>query len=534
MWLVEKKGFLLVVLLVLVFCAFKPQAQIITTCAGNGGTGTSGDGGAALAASIGIPTSGAFDQFGNYYFVGGVSNSRLRMVDTHGIIHTVAGVSTSGYSGDGGPATSAMLNNPYNVACDTFGNIYIADHLNYRIRKIDAVTMTISTVAGNGIAATTGDGMLATSASVVPYALCIDQANNVYFIDGYGTTVRKIDATGIITTVAGTGTGGFSGDGGPATNANLAMNYGICVDDANNLYLACDTRVRKVNLSTGIITTIAGTGSSAYVGEGIPATAASFNVYSLCINRVDTALYVADIGNDRVYCINSSGLFQLITGTGTGGFSGDGGTSTAAQVYNPEGVAVDQCGNLYIADGNNHRIRKVTFNPPTTPTITLAGGASASVGATVTVTATVSGAGSDYVIKWFRNGVFFTSTTTPIVTYTKGSGDDAITARVVPEIIYCYDSTTSLEHIVAESDVAVRDLVSQNKSYVVYPNPAGNTVHVTSNAAIRKLSISDIIGRTVIKQSGQSKDVTIDISNLPKGMYILRLNDNYTQKVLKQ
>lgn len=309
---------------------FWVEGQLITTFAGNGTSGISGDGGSALSASIALPVHGCFDKYGNYYFVGGLSNDRVRMVDPNGIIHTVAGIVTGGFGGDGGPATLAMLSKPYGVVVDAGGNIYISDYGNNRIRKVDGTTHVISTIAGNGTPTSTGDGGLAVAATVVPYGLCLDKAGNLYFIDGFGSKVRRIDLGGNISTVAGTGIGGFSGDGGPATLANLAMNYGICIDSADNIYMACDTRIRKVDKMTGIISTYAGTGFFAYIGDGIPATSAQFNAYNIGIDTARHNLYIADDVNDRVYQIDAAGIFHLVAGTGTGGYNGDGIVATTA------------------------------------------------------------------------------------------------------------------------------------------------------------------------------------------------------------
>ena len=509
-------------------------SQSITTICGNGSVTYSGDNGSALLAGINLPASGNFDLKGNYYFVGGLSSNRIRMVNTSGIIQTVAGISTAGYSGDGGPATAAQLKQPYGVALDNMGNLYIADYGNYRIRKINFSTQIIETIAGNGIAATTGDGAAAISASVVPYGICVDKIGNIFFIDGYGTKVRKIDLSGVISTIGGTGIGGFSGDGGPATNAMLSINYGICVDTSNNIYISNDTRIRKINMTTGIISTIAGTGVSAYDTENIPATSASFNAITINIDNKNNIIYIADIVNDRVYSINSSDTFNLIAGTGFGGYNGDGIPATASQLFNPQGVSIDDCGNIYIADSDNRRIRKVTLNPPTTPTITLSGITTATVGATVTVNATVSGAGSSYAIRWYRNSALFSTTTTPTTTFVKGIGIDTITARIVPTIVYCYDSTTAEPHVVMEAPVGV-GYVPERQQYTVYPNPAQQQLTISSPAPIHTITISSPVGQQWLAYTGNgSKEVQLSVAHLPPGLYIVRVNNGYSTKMIKE
>ena len=333
------------------------KAQIITTFAGGGAT--IGDGGPATAATFNNPYGGAFDSHGNFYFG---HRDKIRMVDTGGIIYTVAGTNTAGFAGDGGLATAAKLNWPYGIAFDNLDNLYIVDNLNHRIRKVDALTQTITTIAGNGTPAFSGDNGPATNASLYyPTNICIDKNRNVFIIDQLGARVRKIDTFGVITTFAGTGTTGYSGDGGPATAADIGVGPGMCIDAFDNMYLVAGPKIRKVNINTGIINTIAGNGTSTYIGDGIAATAAQFESYEIGVDYAGS-LFITDIGNDRVYKIDTSNIFHLVAGNGTQGFSGDGGLAIAAELFNPEGATIDKCGNLYIADDNNRRIRKVTFD----------------------------------------------------------------------------------------------------------------------------------------------------------------------------
>ena len=425
-------------------------SQVITTFAGNGSGSHGGDGTPATSAQIPFPFGGVFDQEGNYYFT--ENGNRVRMVDAAGIVHTVAGNGSGGYSGDGMLATNTELNQPNGVAVDGSGNIYIADWYNYRVRKVDAMTHIISTVAGIGVNSSTGDGSLATSATLVPLGLCFDNTGNLYIIDS-AVKIRKIDISGIIRTIAGTKIGGFSGDGGLATNAQLAINYNISMDaSSDNLYIGCHTRVRKVNMSSGIISTFAGNGVASYSGDEIPATTAQIGEFGICLDDIGD-LFIADYTNNRIRKVDTFGVIHTVAGDGTAAFGGDGTPATSAQIHHPEGVAIDACGNLYIADEGNNRIRKVNYPPLlTVPTISLSGVVSAAVGSTVTVTATVTNAGSSYIIHWMNHGIEFTTTTVPSVTYTKAAGIDTITARVVSTATYgCYDSTTSGKHIVSDA-----------------------------------------------------------------------------------
>ena len=360
-----------------------PEGGIITTFAGNGTDGFAGDGGPATAAALNSPVYVASDGAGNI-FVSDQGNQRVRRVDAvTGIITTVAGIGTAGFSGDGGPASAASFSSPGGLAVDGAGNLYIADYYNRRIRMVAAGTGIITTIAGTGTSGTAGDGGPATAAQLAgPYALAADAAGNVFIGLLEDARVRRIDAvTGVITTFAGTGTAGFSGDGGLATAAQMDNPYGLALDGSGNLFVAdlYNNRVRKVDATTGIITTVAGSGTSGFSGDGGPATAAALN-YPLGL-AVDGAgnLFVADYNNQRVRMVAAAtGVITTLAGTGTAGFSGDGSPATAAALNYPYGLALDPAGNLYIADINNSRVRKVgagsvappADGPPYTLTVT--------------------------------------------------------------------------------------------------------------------------------------------------------------------
>ena len=357
------KGYSVLILLLLPFSLI---GQIITTFAG-GGTGSLGDGGLATAASLKDPRGGTFDKYGNYYVADGLGENRIRKVSTTGIITTIAGNGTGGFGGDLGSATSALLNAPIAVKLDNKGNIYIADFQNNRIRKVDAITGIISTVAGcSDTGGYNGDNIPATTAMLYnPTDICFDQSGNLYIADAANSRIRKVDTSGIITTYAGIGIAGNSGDNGPASVAKIATVEGLAIDDTGNLYLTSLTLVRKIN-NIGIITTVAGIASlSVYTNDGLPATSTPINPWKLAIDRLGQ-LVIADWHNYRVYRVNLDGILYTIAGNGVEGFSGDNGPATEAEFDYPGGVAFDSCGNLYIADVQG-RVRKVSFNPACWP-----------------------------------------------------------------------------------------------------------------------------------------------------------------------
>ncbi|MEI6821811.1 MAG: T9SS type A sorting domain-containing protein, partial [Bacteroidota bacterium] len=363
---------------------------IITTVAGNGITyGYSGDGGAATSAELSYPQGVALDASGNIY-IADQNNQRVRKVTAStGIISTVAGNGTTGFTGDGGAATSAELYYPTGVALDASGNIYIADIFNQRIRKVTASTGIITTVAGNGTSGFAGDGGAATSAELYyPTGVALDASGNIYIADYGNNRIRKVTAsTGIITTVAGNGTSGFAGDESAATSAELYNPTRVAIDASGNIYIAdyLNQRIRKVTASTGIITTVAGNGTTGFTGDGGAATSAELYYPTGVALDASGNIYIADQSNQRVRKVTAStGIITTVAGNGTAGFAGDGGAASSAEISSPMGVALDASGNIYIADYGNHRIREVLV-PPIITSFTPANGP---VGSLVTITGT--------------------------------------------------------------------------------------------------------------------------------------------------
>ena len=345
-------------------CTF---AQVtITTIAGTGLAGYSGDHGPATAATFDYPVGAAFDSKGNMYVADGLNNV-VRKIDTAGIITTVAGNGTPTHTGDGGPATAATLAGPWCVTVDIHNNLYIADEQNNVIRKVDTAGI-ITTFAGTGTMGSTGDGGPATAATFnYPNFVRFDSIGNLYVAENGGFKIRKINPAGMITTVAGNGNPTFTGEGGPATAASFAP-FGFDFDGHGNLIVAdaANNAIRKID-ADGIITTIAGTGSPAFSGDGGPATAAAFFNCGQVISDHHGNLLIDDINNNTVRKIDNAGIITTIVGTGAASFSGDGGPATAAELDEPDGITLDAMGFLYISDWQNQRIRKVNLATAAVP-----------------------------------------------------------------------------------------------------------------------------------------------------------------------
>lgn len=433
----------LLLLLSLLFLGLHANGQTISTIAGNGSAGYGGDGHMATLAQLNLPEHIAFDPQGNMY-ISDALNQRIRKIDTTGEITTIAGTGICGFNGNYIPATTAQLYAPTGVIVDNSGNIFISTGNDHRIRKVDTAGI-ITTIAGTGTIGYNGDHISAMSAELAtPYVGAVDASGNIYFSDFDNHRVRKISASGIITTVAGNGIVGSSGDGGPATNANLRGPGWVTISPSGELYIpdkSCGV-VRKVS-AAGIITTIAGGGTG---GDGVAATNAALNFpSSVALDSVGN-IYVGEYGAHRIRKIDSVGIITTVAGTAVAGYNGDSIPATAAQLNYPSGLAINRSGDLFIADYHNNRIRKI---PPDTSHIRL--------------------------------------------------------------------------QVSAEEQVIT----------VVFPNPTATELIVTTNARYHALTILNNLGQAMLQQAITHSSTTVDVKVLPPGIYFVKLKGDGQTRVMQ-
>jgi sugar lactone lactonase YvrE len=362
--LLMKKYFTLALLLLAL-----PQihAQIIITAAGGNGAGFSGDGSAATLAQLYSPSNLTLDKQGNLY-VCDKSNARIRKLTPayNGTISTVAGNGTVGYSGDGFEAVYAEISG-LDVAIDLKGNLFISDGSYHRVRKVSPSGI-ITTYAGTGVAGYNGDGIAATTAMLnVPIGVAVDDTGNLFIAERDNYRIRKVDTFGIITTVAGNGIPGYSPDGSIADTSRL--NYPLCLrtDKNGTLFFSDNARLRKLE-EDGTITTIAGTGTFGFSGDGSMATAANIDLVALSIDTFGNC-YIADPGTKRIRKIGTDGIITTIAGTGVSGYSGDWGDPLLAKLGSPGGLAVAPIGDVFIGDVQNNRVRMITTHVTTVPDV---------------------------------------------------------------------------------------------------------------------------------------------------------------------
>ena len=588
------------------------QTGIITTIIG-GGSDTR-DTAMATAARIEFPYGMTIDSNGNIYFTE-YNTYTIKKVNTSGVLTHIAGNGRFGYSGDGGPAINAQFRAIMEICTDSIGNLLIADCQNHRIRYIDFSTGLIRTIFGIGAYVDSGDGGLASRAGIPYPRSIIRDYNNDFIIAQNGfEKLRKVShTTGIITTIAGTGVRGYSGDGGPATACNLKESRGLSIG-TNGIYIAdhFNNRVRKID-SNGIIHTICGTGTFGFSRDSILAV----NSNTLPIVTLVTSTNEVVIGDIYMWRLRKIGLndtIYTIAGTIDSGFSGDGGPATAAKIsYYCTGLAEDGCGNIIFSDFGNNRIRKITYpygNQPTItitqddtqipcyslpvsftastrlagraptyqwqvngvnrgtssptfsylpthgdvvrcilrsnlycvinpydtsneihvvvdslspPVLTIGGPSTATLSSTVPLSTTISGGSfSTYSLQWRNLGSLVATTTSPSYSYTKGPGTDSFTVTLTSTDRGCYDSTTSAIHTVS-LPVGINNTTLSNNTWEVYPNPAHQKLFIANKQLILgKLTICNALGAEVYTTQSSGHQAVIDISALPVGVYTLQ------------
>jgi DNA-binding beta-propeller fold protein YncE len=288
------------------------------------------------------------------------AGGEVTMAEAQWTLGVVAGTGTKGYAGDGGPATQALLNNPFDLAFDPSGSLCFSDTYNHCIRRIDARTGIITTIAGTGESGFSDDGGPATQARMnQPYGIVIDRSGNIYVADRLNGRVRRIDSRGVITTLAGDGSGKYSSDGGPSDRAGLAEPNGLCLDrDHRRLFIAdvADHRVRVIDLGTGVITTFAGTGNGRHAGDGGPAASADIFGARAVALAPDDSLYIMERQGSSIRRVRN-GIIETVAGTGARGYAGDGADARQAVFDAPKEMAVDQAGNIFVVDTESHVIR---------------------------------------------------------------------------------------------------------------------------------------------------------------------------------
>ncbi len=477
-----------------------------STVAGTGVAGYSGNNGAATSATFASPSAVAYDSKGDL-FIADTNNNVIREVSVTGVVTTIAGNGEQGFSGDGGAATSAELNAPTGIAIDSSGNLYIADSQNNRIREVS--NGIITTVAGNGIAGYAGDGGSATSAELdLPTAVAVDATGNLYIADTDNQRIREVSG-GKITTIAGNGEQGFGGDGGAATSAELDTPMGVAVDTSGNIYIADSHNNRIREVSHGTINTVAGSGpvtfSGGYSGDGGSATAAQLARPTGVAIDAAGDIYIADTNNNRLREVGNGGI-STVAGTGVQGYGGDGGAAANAVLNNPNDAAINSAGGVVIADALNERVRGVNL-----PTLTYGSQAVGITSSPQDVTIANSGSGTLTVQSLNVTGSFATASggTCPALPITLGAGQSC-TEAVVFEPMASGGSQGSL--VVGGSGVVPQTILlagtasqgtpsitlQTSPSAVLLDNPVTLTAMVSSGGITPTGTVTFLDGTTAI------------------------------------
>jgi hypothetical protein len=591
--------------------SFSPTTygQTITTIAGTGVWSCSGVGGLATTAGIGQVYSVAADGSGDVY-VSASSCRKVLKIDAAGIITTYAGTGIGGSTGDGGPATNATLGIPSSLAVDNYGNLFICDYENSVIRKVDA-SGTISTVAGDAAViggGYSGDGGLASAALLqMPKGIALDAAGNLYVADAGNNVIRKISTAGIINRVAGNGMWSYSGDGGSALAAGIPSPEGLAVDGKGNIFVSdmVNQRVRKINAS-GVISVFAGNGTGGYSGDAGPATAAAVKYpRGIAADRYGN-VYIADVNNNAIRLVDTNNVITTYAGDGIVGHSGDGGPAYLAQINAPYDIAIDPGGIKYVAELNGAYVRRV--DTCLAPMVTqILGDTSICKRDTLMLsdtTASGTWTTSDTSIGTIDPSGRVIGITHGIVTISYAIANTCATIARTKRVTvgpfagtisafggkpgagidtFCYDaflsvtgqpggiwglvdtltatiSTTGMvrPRTWGKADTAyyaVSDTCGSDTAYFplivlwcpdqstniqldeklnIYPNPATDDLRVICGASIGKITIVNMVGSVMAQTTSRSNDAIIDVSLLPPGIYVLKVGSRPPVRFAKQ
>ncbi|MFP5040864.1 T9SS type A sorting domain-containing protein [Parasediminibacterium sp. JCM 36343] len=513
---------------------------VVGTAAGNGTSALNGENIAATQAQVsgwGLAT----DNKGNIYYAAS-NDSRIRKINTSGIVATYAGNGLQGLSGDGGQALKAPLEDPESIATDSSGNLFICDQGLSRIRKVAAngIITTIAGIDSNWNGGFNGDSILAVNARLnYPSGISIDAAGNVYFVDQNNHRIRKINTKGIITTIAGNGQRGHAGDGGLAINAQIGSPFATAIDKKGNLYFSDpDTNIiRKVD-TKGIITTIAGNGNIGYSGDGGMAKFALLSAPAGLAIAPNGVLFFADAYNNVIRKIDSLGIITTVVGKGGTGFSGDGGLAKNAQLNLPISIALDNAGNLIISDYGNYRIRKVT--PAPLPLMLLSFTAKAANYAIQTEWQTTTETNtSHFKVEHSIDGKGFTTIGT-VAAIGSGANSYAFTDNNPADGTNYYrlqmvdkDGSFSYSKLVAVV------LTTHYSPLTISPNPAKDFTTISFTQSVDKATIAvyNMSGKVVITQmlSGVTNAYKLNTQSLSNGVYVLKVTTgtgSYNEKLL--
>lgn len=546
------KHFKHIIFFILTAFTISAKSQIITTVAGNGIGGYSGDGGIATAASINFNGPAAafagsiYVDASNNIFISDSSYRIRRVNGSTGIITTIAGTGVSGFSGDGGMATSAQISAPLGIYKDASGNVYFWDDGNARIRKINTSGI-ISTFAGNGTLGYSGDGGLATLAELVDVTVITgDSLGNIYVADYDNEAIRKIDNKGVITTIAGNATGVGNGDGGPAIDATIFNPYSISFDASGNYYIATSeipNSIRKVNTSN-IISTIAGSNSGdGNSGDGGPATSALFCRITNAVSDAAGNIYIADACNNEVRKVNAAtGIITRIAGTGTAGYSGNGGAATSAKLNSPYCLSIAN-GDLYIEDKNNFVIRKVSNIVLPLNLLTFTG--QLQNNNVILNWQTANEVNTAYFnIERCADGINFSQigTINASVNTSSAKNYSYTDQQTLHGTGFYRLKMVDIDGKFTYSKIVAIKIDSKNNTLLIFPNPAKDVLYVQANGVneMATIQIVDATGRKLKEEKitlNGNTSFSIDINNLSKGIYSLLLKSksiNEQKKFVKE